>query len=101
MRVRFLDEAKEELREINRHYRDEGGPALAKMMLTRIKVPLLKLHLNPFLFEPYELAPDVRRIVTAKGAYWVSYRVKENIEVIHVRRSERLPVTAAELREKR
>jgi len=101
MRVRFLDEAKEDLREINQHYRDEGGPALAKRMLARIKAHLLKLPLNPFLYESYELAPDVRRIVTAKGAYLVFYRVKEYIEVIHIRRSERLPVTAAALSTKR
>jgi plasmid stabilization system protein ParE len=48
----------------------------------------------------YELAPGVRRLVVASGAFLVFYRLRDNVEVLHVRRAEREPVAAKLLEEK-
>lgn len=97
MRVRFLDQAKADLAECNEYYRDVGGAALAGKMLARIKKPLMALKDNPELAAPYELAPDIRRLVVARGAFLVFYRVRNDIEVLHIRRAERLPASLLEL----
>lgn len=97
MRVRFLDQAKTDLMEHNQYYREVGGAALASKMLARIKAPVLALKDNPEIAQPYELAAGIRRLVVARGAFLVFYRISANIEVLHVRRSERLPVSAQEL----
>lgn len=97
MRVRFLDQAKDDLRGINRHYLAVGGPALASTMLSRIKTPILRLKDNPNIAQAYELAPGVRRLVVARGAFLVFYRVAEDIDVLHIRRAERAPATGIEL----
>ena len=97
MRVRFLDQAKADLIEINQYYRDIGGVALARKMLARIKDPVLALKDNPEIAHPYELAPGIRRLVVARGTFLVFYRVSDTIEVLHVRRSERMPASAHEL----
>lgn len=97
MRVRFLDQAKADLMEHNQYYREVGGAALASKMLARIKAPVLALKDNPEIAQPYELAPGIRRLVVARGAFLVFYRVSVNIEVLHIRRSERMPVFEHEL----
>ena len=97
MRVKFLDQAKEDLAECNQYYRDVGGTALASKMLARIKAPVFALKDNPEIAQPYELAPDIRRLVVARGAFLVFYRIRDSIEVLHIRRSERMPVSAQEL----
>ena len=93
MRVKFLDQAKADLIEHNQHYREIGGVPLASKMLARIKKPILALKDNPDIAPPYELAPGIHRMVVAKGAFLVFYRVNQDVEVLHVRRSEREPVT--------
>lgn len=97
MRVRFLDQAKTDLMEHIQYYREIGGTTLANKMLARIKAPVLALKDNPEIAQPYELAPGVRRMVVARGAFLVFYRVSINIEVLHIRRSERMPVSEHEL----
>ena len=97
MRVRFIDHAKVDLVEIDAHYREIGGAALAKRMLARLKEPVLALNAHPELAPLYELAPGVRRLVVAGGAFLVFYRVLADVEVLHIRRAERAPVTAVAL----
>ena len=97
MRVKFLDQAKVGLVEIDAHYREIGGAVLAKRMLARLKEPVLALHDHPELAPLYELAPGVRRLVVAGGAFLVFYRVLADVEVLHIRRAERAPVPAVAL----
>lgn len=97
MLVRFLDQAKEDLAEHNSYYRSVGGVALANKMLTRIKKPIFALKANPLLAPRYEIAPEIHRMVVAGGAFLVFYRVREAIEIIHIRRAERESVTAEDL----
>lgn len=97
MRVKFLDQAKTDLVEINQYYRDIVGVVLARKKLTRIKNPVLALKDNPEIAQQYELAPGIRRLVVAGGTFLVFYRVSDTIEVLHVRRSERMPASAHEL----
>ena len=99
MRVRFLDQAKADLIDHNEHYHRIGGAVLARRMLARIKGPVLTLVDNPEIAPPYELAPGVRRLVVARGAFLVFYRVLADIEVLHIRRAEREQVTAEALNE--
>lgn len=99
MRVKFLDQAKTDLLDINQYYREVGGVALARKMLDRIKTPVLALKDNPEIAPPYELAPGIRRLVVARGTFLVFYRVCDTIEVLHVRRSERMPASVPELAE--
>jgi plasmid stabilization system protein ParE len=94
MRVRFLDQAKADLMEHNQYYREVGGAALASKMLARIKAPVLALKDNPDIGPSYELAPGIRRLAVARGAFVVFYRVGASIEVLHIRRSERMPLSA-------
>jgi len=97
MRIKFLDQAKVDLAEIEKHYRDVGGNPLARTMVNRIKQPVLALRDNPLLAPAYELAPDIRRLVAADGTFLVFYRIREDIEVLHVRRAERRPAGAEDL----
>lgn len=97
MRVKFLDQAKTDLLDINQYYCEIGGMALARKMLARIKTPVLALKDNPEIAPPYELAPGIRRLVVARGTFLVFYRVCDTIEVLHVRRSERMPASVQEL----
>ena len=97
MRVKFLDQAKVDLVEIDAHYWEIGGAVLAKRMLARLKEPVQALHDHPELAPLYELAPGVRRLVVAGGAFLVFYRVLADVEVLHIRRAERAPVTAVAL----
>lgn len=94
MRVKFLDQAKEDLAEIKQHYRKIGGVLLARKMIQQIKLPVLALEHNPEIAPPYEMSPGIRRLVVADGAFLVFYRSHIDVEVIHVRRAEREPVTA-------
>ena len=94
MRVRFLKTAQSDLLVCGDYYQEIGGANLARTMLARIKGPIRALVDNPEIAPPYELAPGVRRLVVARGAFLVFYRVIADIEVIHIRRAEREPVTA-------
>ncbi len=94
MRVRILDQAKQDLFDCNAYYREIGGARLARTMLERIKGPVRALGDHPELAPPYEAAPGVRRLVVAGGSFLVFYRVREMVEVLHIRRAEREPATA-------
>ena len=97
MRVRFLDQAKADLIAHDEHYHKIGGAVLARRMLALLKKPMFALRDHPEIAPPYEMAPGVRRLVVARGAYLVFYRVMADIEVIHIRRAEREPVGIPEL----
>ena len=98
MRLRFLDQAKEDMVEIKQHYRKLGGASLAKKMIQQIKLPVLELEHNPEIAPPYEMSPGIHRLVVADGAFLAFYRTfNDMVDVIHIRRAEREPVTAAEL----
>jgi len=97
MRVRLLDQARADLVGHWGHYREVGGHALARKMLARIKGPVLALKDNPDIAQLYELAPDIRRLMVADGAFLVFYRVRDDVEILNIRRAEREPVTAEDL----
>ncbi|MGB2905269.1 MAG: type II toxin-antitoxin system RelE/ParE family toxin [Candidatus Dechloromonas phosphoritropha] len=97
MRVRLFDQAKADLVALGQYYWDVGGDALARKMVARIKTPLLSLRDNPDIAPSYELAPGIRRLVVANGAFLVFYRVRADVEVLHIRRAERDSATGDEL----
>jgi plasmid stabilization system protein ParE len=98
MRIKFLDQAKLDLIEQNDYFRELGGAALANKMMARIKSQILVIKNNPEIAPQYELAPGIRRLVVAGGAFLVFYRVGTYIEIIHIRRSERMPASGHELK---
>jgi len=98
MQVRFLADARMDLFECNQYYTELGGSRLAARMLDRIKKPILSLANNPEIAPPCDLAPGIRRLVVAGGAFLVYYRVHTNIEILHIRRAERFPITEKELK---
>jgi len=69
-------------------------------MLACIKEPVLTLRNNPEIAPLYELAPGVRRLVVARGAFLVFYRIRADVEVLHIRRAEREPATADALEQR-
>lgn len=98
MRIKYEDEAKLDLLGIRDYYRDVGGNLLARRMVKQIRSDINAM-LN-YTAPPYELALGIRRLVAAKGAFLVFYRINEAksvVEVIHVRRSERQPATEKDL----
>ncbi len=97
MRIEYLSDAAADLEDIKCHYLEEGGKALALRMVRRIRAEAAKLADNPYIAPPYELANDIHRLVVAKGAFLVFYRVVDHVEVVHVRRAERVPVTAEDV----
>lgn len=97
MRVRPLDQAKADLAEQDQHYREVGGEILARKMMARIKGPILGLKDNPGIAPPYEMAPGIQRLVVADGAFLVLYRVRGDVEVLHIRGSERVPATMEDM----
>lgn len=99
MQIKYLPTAILDTHDIGDHYRKVGGNKLAREIVQRIKKPVLDLKDNPHIAPPYELAPGIHRLVVAKGAFLVFYRVLAEVEVLHVRRAEREPVEAAFLEE--
>lgn len=97
MRIEYLSSAAADLEDIKCHYLEAGGKALALRMVRRIRADAAKLADNPYIAPPYELATDLHCLVVAKGTFLVFYRVVDHVEVIHIRRGEREPVTADEL----
>jgi plasmid stabilization system protein ParE len=94
MRVRYLPQAQTDLQEIGDFYREAGGAALARTMIAKIRESVQPLGDHPRRAPPYELAPGVRRLVVAQGVFLVFYRVRDTVEVLHIRRAEREPLTA-------
>jgi plasmid stabilization system protein ParE len=98
MRVRLLDQAKEDLVEIKQYYRKIGGALLAKKMVSQIRAPVLALEHNPQVAPPYEISPGIRRLVVADGTFLVFYQLGNiDVEILHIRRAEREPVMTDEL----
>lgn len=93
MRVRLLDQAKADLVEFGRYYREMGGEVQARKMIARIKQPVLSLKDTPEVGALYEMAPGIRRLVVAGGIFLVFYRVRTDVEILHIRRAERTPAT--------
>ena len=89
MRVKLIDQAKDDLADIAKHYHGLGGTTLARKMVQKIKKPTLALKDNPYIAPPYELAEGVHRFTVADGLFYVFYRVLLDIEVLHIRRAER------------
>jgi len=97
MRVRLLHQAKTDLVALGQYDREVGGDVLARKMVARIKTPVLSLKDHPDIAPSYELAPGIRRLVVANGAFLVFYRVRADVEVLHIRRAERDSATGEEL----
>ena len=96
MRVRFVGSANRDIPEIAEHYRTVGGNVLALRMIRLIRSEIALLANNPKIAPPYELVAGIHRYVIANGAYLAFYRVRVNVEVLHVRRSEREPAQEAD-----
>lgn len=97
MRVRLLDQAKADLLEFGQYYREVGDDVLARKIIARIKQPVLSLKDTTEIGSPYELAPGIRRLVVAGGIFLVFYRVRVDVEILHIRRAERSPATTNDL----
>jgi plasmid stabilization system protein ParE len=93
MRVELTARARNNLAAIGEHYAEVGGHALAHRMVTGIKHEIMALADNPRLGSAYDLAPGVRRLVVANGAFLVFYRVTDRVQVVHVRRAKLEPVS--------
>ena len=81
------------------HYHKVGGNQLARRMIKQIRSDIKSL-LN-YTAPHYDLVPEVRRLVVAKGAFLAFHRIdksKSVVEVIHVRRSEREPAADKDLK---
>jgi hypothetical protein len=61
---------------LGQYDREVGGDVLARKMVARIKTPMLSLKDHPGIAPSYELAPGIRRLVVANGAFLVFYRVR-------------------------
>ncbi len=70
---------------------------LARKMVARIKTPMLSLKDHPGIAPSYELAPGIRRLVVANGAFLVFYRARADVEVLHICRAERDSETGEEV----
>ena len=92
MRIKYQPRAIRNLGEIQVHYQTVGSKTLALRMVRNIRQAVLHLAENPFLAPAYELAPNLRRLVVAKGAFLVFYRVSDHIQVVYIRRAEREPL---------
>lgn len=93
MRIEYLAEATEDMEDIKRHYVEAGGKSLALRMVRRIREETARLSDNPYIAPPYEFAPGLRRLVVVGGTFLVYYGVTDRIEILHVHRAEREPVT--------
>lgn len=91
MRIEFLPSARLDLADMMDHYQKIGGNALARRMLGQIKSQVEVLADHPEVAPPYELVPGIRRLVVAKGTYLVFYRVLNCVQILHIRRGERMP----------
>lgn len=98
MRIEYAPSAQADLLEIGDYYREVGGNQLARRMVKQIRSDIKALL--DYTAPPYEMAPGIRRLVVAGGAYLAFHRINESkavVEVIHVRRSERAPATEKDM----
>lgn len=92
MRVKYETGALADLEEMKQYYLDVGGRHLALRMVRRIRAEIALLADNSYIAPAYDLVPDLRRLVVADGAFLVFYRVGGFVQILHVRRAERMPV---------
>ena len=93
MQIEYLPMSGSDLLDMGDHYREVGGNKLARRIVGGVKAEILLLRDFSEMAPIYELAPGIRRLVVAGGAFLVFYRVRTDIEVLHIRRAERAPVT--------
>jgi len=89
MLIKYLPRAMLDLVDMGDYYREIGGNKLARRMVDSIKSEILVLRDSPEIAPAYELAPGVRRLVVSSGLFLVFYRLRSNIEVLHIRRAEK------------
>jgi len=92
LRINYLSEAKADLKDITRHYQALGGKTLAQRIVNSIRQAVTVLADNPLIASAYELAPGLRRLVVAKGAFLVFYRITDHVQVVYIRWAEREPI---------
>lgn len=97
MQIKYQPLSVDNIMDIKRHYIEQGGNVLALRMIKNIRSEISTLSLNPKKAPPYEFAPNIRRLVVNDGNYLVFYRVTEMVEILHVRRSERMPATEKDM----
>lgn len=97
MRIEFLPSARLDLIEIAEHYRKVSGNALAMRMIGQIKSQIEVLADYPEFAALYEWVPGIRRLVVANGAYLVFYRISSNVQILHIRRGERVPAKVEDM----
>jgi plasmid stabilization system protein ParE len=97
MRIEFLSSARLDLIGIADHYRKVSGNALAIRMIDQIKSQIEVLADYPESAALYELVPGIRRLVVANGAYLVFYRISSSVQILHIRRGERVPATREDM----
>lgn len=97
MRIKYQPRATRNLAEIQTHYQAIGGRTLALRMVQGIRLAVTNLADNPLLAPAYELAPGLRRLAVAKGAFLVFYRVTDHVQVVYIRRAEREPLAEGEV----
>lgn len=98
MLIEYLPLAVSDLSDMADYYRTIGGKALARRMMSSVSAEILVLRDFPEMSPAYELVPGVRRMVVANGAFLVFYRLRDTIEILHVRRSERIPATEQDMK---
>jgi len=96
LRIEYLSKASADLASIQRHRQALGGRPLALRMVRDIRLAVTNLADNPLLAPAYELAPGLRRLAVAKGAFLVFYRVTDHVQVVYIRRAEREPLAEGE-----
>jgi len=97
LRIDYQPLSVENIQDIKRYYLKVGGNTLALKIIKAIRAEIATLSEQPNRAPAYDLAPNVRRLVVAKGIYLVFYRVTEVIEILHVRRSEQAPATEKDM----
>jgi plasmid stabilization system protein ParE len=96
LRINYQTRATRNLSEIQAHYQSLGGRTLALRMVRGIRQTVTSLADNPLRAPAYELAPRLRRLVLAKGAFLVFYRVTDHVQVVYIRRAELEPLAEVE-----
>ena len=97
MRIEFLPSARLDLIEIADHYRKVSGNKLAKRIISLIKSQIEVLADYPESAALYELVPGVRRLVVSNGTYLVFYRISSSVQILHIRRGERVSATMEDM----
>ncbi|MDO9365337.1 MAG: type II toxin-antitoxin system RelE/ParE family toxin [Methylotenera sp.] len=99
MRIKYLPIAESNFDDIGDYYYKVGGNQLARRMIKQIRSDIKALL--TYQAPAYELVPGVHRLVVAKGAFLAFHRINEAdsiIEILHVRRSERVAATQKDIK---